>query len=297
MSTKASSSALAGHVALVTGAGSGIGRGVVDRFVLEGARVVAFDRSDQALSALTEVHPEDEVVAVQGDVRSAEDNARAVEKAIAAFGSLDCFVGNAGVFDAALPLTALPPEILTPAAEEIFGINVIGYLVGAHAAAPALIERRGAMIFTASNASFEPGAGGGILYTTAKHAVVGLVRQLAYELAPDVRVNGVAPGGTMTGLQIATTLQPLAGKRDHFSDRPAAERAIGSTNPLGIVALPADHAGIYVLLAGRDAPAATGEIIRSDGGLAVRGLGLGEPPRLGLGEPPRPGSGDPRKED
>ena len=81
----------------------------------------------------------------------------------------------------------------------------------------------------------------------------------------------------MTGLQIATTLQPLAGKAEHFSDRPAAERAIGATNPLGIVAMPADHAGIYVLFAGQDAPAVTGQIIRSDGGLAVRGLGLGDP--------------------
>ena len=193
MSTKASAGALAGHVALVTGAGSGIGRGVVDRFILEGARVVAFDRSDQALDALTEVH-RDGLIAVQGDVRSAEDNARAVETTIGAFGGLDSFVGNAGVFDAALPITALGPDVLTKAAEEIFGINVLGYLVGAHAAAPALRERGGAMIFTASNASFEPGAGGGILYTTAKHAVVGLVRQLAHELAPDVRVNGVAPG-------------------------------------------------------------------------------------------------------
>ncbi len=275
MSTKASSGALAGRVALVTGAGSGIGRGIVDRFILEGARVVAFDRSDQSLNALAEVH-RDGVVAVQGDVRSAEDNARAVETALDSFGGLDSFVGNAGVFDAALPITALGPELLTKAAEEIFGINVVGYLVGAHATAPALQERRGAMIFTASNASFEPGAGGGILYTTAKHAVVGLVRQLAYELAPDVRVNGVAPGGTMTGLKIATMLQPLAGETEHFSDRPAAERAIGATNPLGIVAMPADHAGIYVLLAGRDAPAVTGQIVRSDGGLAVRGLGLGD---------------------
>ena len=276
MSTKGCSAALAGRVALVTGAGSGIGRGIVDRFIEEGARVVGFDRSDQALSALTDAH-RDSFIAVQGDVRSAEDNARAVETATDSFGGLDVFVGNAGVFDAALPITALPPEILTPAAEEILGINVIGYLIGAHTAAPALIERRGAMIFTASNASFEPGAGGGILYTTAKHAVVGLVRQLAHELAPDVRVNGVAPGGTMSGLQIATTLQSLAGKSEHFSDRPAAERAIGATNPLGIVATPADHAGIYVLLAGGDAPAVTGEIIRSDGGLAARGLRLGDP--------------------
>ena len=79
--------------------------------------------------------------------------------------------------------------------------------------------------------------------------MVGVVHQLAYELAPEVRVNGVAPGGTMTDLRIAASLRELVGKSDHFADSERSERR-SATNPLGVVASPEDHADIYLLLAG-----------------------------------------------
>ena len=128
-----------------------------------------------------------------GDVTSAADNARAVDVALTRFGRLDSFVANAGMFDYGAGLVDTPVESLERAFDELFAVNVKGYLLGAKAAAPALIESRGSLLMTASMSSTHAGVGG-VVYTASKHAVVGLVRQLAFELAPAVRVNGVAPG-------------------------------------------------------------------------------------------------------
>jgi NAD(P)-dependent dehydrogenase (short-subunit alcohol dehydrogenase family) len=140
------------------------------------------------------------VIAVQGDVTHLTDNQHAVDTTVRAFGQLDIFVGNAGIFDRFISLADLPGEQISTAFDELFGVNVKGAILGAKAALPALLKTDGCMIFTASVASFFPG-GGGPLYTASKHAMVGLIRQLACELAPKIRVNGVAPGGTLTDLR------------------------------------------------------------------------------------------------
>lgn len=266
-------SELAGRVALITGAASGIGLALLRRLVGAGARVVALDLSSDGLERISQ-ELGDGVRCVVGDVRSPEDNERAVSTAVEHFGSLDVLIPNAGVFDGNVELDGLDAPTLLSAADEILGINVLGYLLAARAAIPHLRQSHGSIVFTVSNAGFHPGAGGGILYTISKHAVVGLVRQLAFELAPDVRVNGVAPGGTLTGLRIAPTLRGVVGSDRHFADRERSERLIGETNPLRVVAQPEDHVDVYLLLASPSARAITGEIVSSDGGLGVRGIGF-----------------------
>jgi len=266
-------SELSGKSILVSGAASGIGRAVVERMAAAGARTVAFDRSGERLAELGR-DLGDAVECVVGDVRSPEDNERAIATAIERFGGLDVLIANAGVFDGNLTLEALEIQTLLAGADEVIGVNVLGYLLAARAAAPHLRHSRGSMVFTVSNAGFHPGSGGGILYTVSKHAVVGVVRQLAFELAPDVRVNGVAPGGTITDLRIAGTLAEAAGGTRHFADPEYSSRVIRETNPLGVAAAPEDHVGLYMLLASPSSRAVTGEIVSSDGGLAVRGLGF-----------------------
>lgn len=259
---------LEGRVALVTGGASGIGRAVVERFVEEGARVGVFDRSPDRVHELEEQL--DGVIGVEGDVTSFADNERAVAAVVAAFGGLDVFVGNAGVFDYFSSLAQLSGEQLDSSFDELFGVNVKGYLLGAKAALPALLNSDAAsIIFTGSNASFYP-AGGGPLYTASKHAVLGLVRQLAYELAPKIRVNCVAPGGTLTDLRGLGNLDQGGTALDAV---PEIADLIRGTNPLGLAQQPADHAGAYVLLASApNSRAMTGVVLNSDGGIGVRGL-------------------------
>jgi len=249
---------------LITGGASGLGRAVVERFLEEGARVAVLDRTPERLGELGA-----RVEAIGGDVRVIADNQRAVEAALARFGKLDCAIGNAGIWDYATSLDALAAEHIDAAFDELFHVNVKGYLNLAKAALPALVRSSGSLIYTVSNAGFDP-AGGGPLYTASKHAVVGLIRQLAYELAPAVRVNGVAPGPIHTDLRGPQALG-LADTAISSIDLPGtAARAM----PLGIVPATEDYAGGFVFLASRrDARPATGGILKLDAGIAIRGIG------------------------
>lgn len=257
------------QVALVTGGASGIGRAVVARFLAEGCSGVGVlvRSAEQADSLFAEFG--DRVVVALGDVRDPAANEEAVASTVNRFGRLDTLVANAGVWDFSVKLEKMSPADLDRAFDEIFGVNVKGYVLAARAAAAALRQARGSMIFTLSNAAFYPG-GGGPLYVASKHAGVGLVKQLAYELAPDVRVNAVAPGGTVTPLRGPASL----GRQDkRVSELPGFAEKVAAAMPLGFVAAPEDHAGHYVLLASREnARATTATIVHSDGGWEIRGF-------------------------
>jgi cis-2,3-dihydrobiphenyl-2,3-diol dehydrogenase len=255
------------EVILISGGASGLGRAVVDRLLAEGARVGVLDRSERGLAELRAAHGET-IVGVRGDVRSLADNRRAVAACVSRFGKLDCAIGNAGIWDFSTSLLALPDDSLDRAFDEIFHINVKGYLLLAKAALEALVESRGSMIFTISNAGFYPD-GGGPLYTASKHAAVGLVRQLAFELAPHVRVNGVAPGGISTDLRGPDSLG-MAQRSIAAIDlaKSAPERV-----PIGMLPTAGDYAAAYVFFACRaDIVPATGSILNYDGGFGIRGL-------------------------
>ncbi|MCI3132219.1 SDR family NAD(P)-dependent oxidoreductase [Phenylobacterium aquaticum] len=256
------------QVAIVTGAATGIGRAVVQRFMDEGVRgLVAVDRDAAGVAALAEAHG-DRIRTVVGDVREWASHESAVATAVSTFGRLDVAVGNAGVFDFHRPLARYTPESLVAAMDEIYAINVRGYLLLALATREALTQSRGSLIYTGSVASHEAG-GGGVLYVSSKHAVLGLIRRLALEFAPDVRVNGVGPGATLTELRGMDALGQA--QRSLGADREASAARIVPTNPLRLAQEADDHAGLYVLLASRrDSRAVTGQLMLSDGGVGVR---------------------------
>jgi len=257
---------LEGDVALVTGGGSGLGRAIVDRFVAEGAKVGVLEINPQKKQSLVD-ELGDAVVVVAGDASRVEDNERAVADTVSAFGKLDTFIGNAGLWDFGMSIEALPRESLSDAFDQVFGLNVKGYMLGAKVAVGALREARGSMIFTVSNAGFWPG-GGGPLYTASKHAVIGLVKQLAYELAPEIRVNGVAPGGMATDLRGPGAL----GLQDTSFGSMPVDQLMERVSPLQIAMKPADYTGHYVLLASKEnAKTVTGSVHNCDGGMGVRG--------------------------
>jgi NAD(P)-dependent dehydrogenase (short-subunit alcohol dehydrogenase family) len=253
---------LGDRVTLVTGAGSGIGAGVVRRFVGEGARVVAVERDGERLDRLA-APLGDRVVAVRGDVTDPGVCRRAVEVAVDRFGRLDVLVPNAGVHDQGVALTDLTTEQLVRAYEEVFAVNVKGVLVMVHAAIDELIRARGSIVVTGSISSLAPGFGG-VLYVPSKHAVLGLARQLAVELAGRVRVNTVAPGYVRTNL----VASPALGGGPALPQPDQVARRI----PTGVAPAPADVCGIYAMLASdSDGSAVTGSVITVDAGQLLWG--------------------------
>lgn len=255
------------EVVLITGGGTGLGRAIVERFVAEGAKVAVLERSAAKIEELNRAFDR-QVLAIEGDATSLADNKRAVAGVVERFGRLDCFIGNVGIWDGSLSLVDLPEEKIDQAYEEVFSVNVKSYLFGAKAAVSELLKSRGNLIFTLSNAALYPG-GGGPLYTASKHAGVGLVRQLAHELAPKIRVNGVAPGALNSDLRGPKCLD--LDTRSLTADRDP--NVIAALSPLDFSPQGSDYVGMYLLLASRsDARTTTGAVMQCDGGLGVRGI-------------------------
>jgi len=255
------------EVVFITGGASGLGRALVDRFVKEGAKVAVFDKSPDRVRQLEQEHGK-AVVSIAGDVRSLEDLKRAVTQCVDTFGKIDVLIPNAGIWDYNMPLVDLPDDNVDKAFDEVFQINVKGYILAAKACLPALVASRGSIICTISNAGFYPN-GGGPLYTATKHAVVGLVRELAYELAPYVRVNGIGVGGMNTSLSGPGSLG--------MSEKSISEISLGemlkSVLPIGRMPDVDEYTGAYVFFATRgDSAPATGALLNYDGGMGVRGL-------------------------
>lgn len=253
--------ALDGKVIVLTGAGAGIGRAVAHRYVAEGARVVAVDLAPAVQELASELG--DAAVAVVADVREWSSNERAVHAGLDAWGQVDVFVGNAAITDGARPIEDIDGPDLAPAFGELFSVNVLAPLLGVRAALPHLVASRGAVILTGSYAGSHA-AGGGVLYTASKHAVLGLVRQLAYELAPDVRVNGVAPGVAPTRLRGVSAL----GQEASDSVLDGTERVLPTQRVPGVD----DFDDVFTLLASDGSSAMTGTMVDVDSGLGIRGL-------------------------
>jgi NAD(P)-dependent dehydrogenase (short-subunit alcohol dehydrogenase family) len=249
---------LSGKTALVTGGAAGLGLAIARRFVEEGARVAIFDRTR---AALDEASADGSLVAIHGDVASYADNCRAVREAVAAFGRLDTFVGNAGIWDQNITLDDLPDDGGSAAFDELIGVNVRGYLLGAKAAVDAVRAAGGTMIFTTSIAGLHPGYGG-VLYVPSKHAVIGLTKRLALELAPHIRVNAVAPGFVPTGLSGTKAL----GQQPRVTREPPA----GDGFPMKRVPQIVDYAGLYVFLASPDSITMTGQVLVADSGITLQ---------------------------
>jgi len=264
---------LEGDVALITGGGSGIGRAVAERFVLEGANVVIVGHDADQLEATVAQQAEPERwLAVQADVRDTDALHRAVDVTIDRFGKLDSVVPNAGVWDFHRSLTRLSGHELGAAFDELFAINVRGYLLTVEAAWRELVRTGGSVVMTLSNAAFYVN-GGGAIYTAAKHACLGLVRELAYELAPTVRVNAVAPGGMNTDLRGPSAI----GLGERSIGTSFARRDPGDGMPIPLhhsSTEPSAFVAPYVLLASKaQSGTITGEVISADGGIGVRGFG------------------------
>lgn len=252
--------ALAGRRLLVTGGGSGIGRAVVLAYLEQGAEVTVLERSREHAAALPDADDRLRVLTADATDAAVLADAVAVAAGSAGLDNLTCCVG---VFDYYASLRDLAATELMMAAEESWRINVLSSLLAVQAAYPELARVGGSVTLTLSESAFHP-VGGGVLYGSAKWALRGAVDHLSVDLAPEVRVNGVAPGGT-TGTRFGG-LDALS--QEQTADRvPGRDERIAAGTLLEVTPRPDDHVGAYVYLA--DPVAArvtTGVVINSDGG-------------------------------
>lgn len=250
-------SRLAGVRAMVVGGASGIGRAVAEAASRDGAAVAVVDRDKEALAGLPEA-----VAARPADATDPEALRAATDDLAGELGGLDALVHTAGVHDGFATVDSYDPFGLAAAASGLFAVNVTSALLAVRAALPALRRSRAASVtLTSSEAGFGA-AGGGPLYCASKWAVRGLVASLSAELAPDVRVNAVAPGGT-TG----TRLRRVGAETEVVGARPGRDEAIRDGTRLQVLIEPSDVAAAYCyLLAPQEARAVTGTVINVDGG-------------------------------
>jgi 3-oxoacyl-[acyl-carrier protein] reductase len=248
------------RVAIVTGAGSGIGASAATAFAAEGARVIVMDVDEAGAKRTVEQIEKGggRAVAMQGDVTRAADNQAVVERAVALWTRLDVFYANAGV-----PQWKTNVEDVDEAVfDQIMAVNVKGVFLGAKYALPVMKrQRRGVFLVTASTAAIRPRPGGQV-YAASKGAVVTLTKGLALEAAPHgVRVVAIAPVATFTPM-----LPTFMNKREVDEEGLAAYIA---TVPLGRLNEPADIARTAVFLASDEAAMITGSCVEVDGGRCI----------------------------
>jgi NAD(P)-dependent dehydrogenase (short-subunit alcohol dehydrogenase family) len=248
---------LAGKVAVVTGAGSGIGRAVAMAFAAEGARVVIGDRrTDGQGEATAEAIRSGggEALFVSADVSREDDVKRLIQAAVDTFGRLDVMVNNAGVI-IAKPLRELTEDDF----DRVTSVNQKGTFFGIKHAAPALIASGGGSIINTSSIAADHGQYGSLVYGATKGAILSMTRVAALELAEfDIRVNAVQPGVIRTGILAAAGIEPpVAGVERILRETPLGHR----------MGVPEDCAPLYVFLASDESAFITGQKLAVDGGI------------------------------
>ena len=246
---------LGGRVAVVTGGAQGIGAGIAVRLAEAGADVVVADLDGEAAKAVAKQLEEEHgrtMVGVHVDVADEASVVALADVAVERLGRLDIWVNNAGIF----PHTGPVAEADAAAFERVMAVNVTGMFHGAREAARRMVA--GGAIVNLASITGLAARSGLTAYSTSKHAVIGLTRNLAKDLAPGgIRVNAVAPGLIVT----PGVLSGSAGET-----RSAAAMASRPTAPLGRHGVPDDVARVVLFLASDLAAFVSGATIVIDGG-------------------------------
>ncbi len=244
---------LSGKVALVTGAGAGIGRAIALRFAQEGAHVIVNDiRREDAEKTGEEIRELGaRALPVHADISSGQEVETLVESGVGHFGGIDILVNNAGIGGSSILVQDMPAEEW----ERVIAVNLNGPFYCSRAVIPPMIGRGGGKIVNiASIAARRMSNMGGAGYTASKYGLVGFSHHLAFELASyGINVNVICPGATLT---------PLVESRITEEIRTAVTRQI----PLGRWITPQDVAEAALFLSSDRAAMITGTVLEVDGG-------------------------------
>ncbi|MFT4099972.1 MAG: SDR family NAD(P)-dependent oxidoreductase [Burkholderiaceae bacterium] len=247
-------------VALITGGAGGIGAAAARLFADEGAKVVIADLDDAALeAALREIdHPA--VTSLAADVSDDAQMREVVAAVVARHGRLDAFFANAGIEGRVAPLTEYPTDLF----DRVFAVNVRGVFLGLKYAIPVMQRTGGGGIAITSSVAGFRGSPGLSAYSTSKHAVVGLMRTAAKEVAASgVRVNTIHPSPIETRMMrsIEEGAAPGAGDR--------AKERFTSSIPAGRYGTPQEVAQLALFLLSDESRFITGACYSIDGGISA----------------------------
>lgn len=251
---------LDGKVAVITGAGSGMGRAMANLFAAQGAKVVAGEWNQETLdTVVAEIHAaQGSAVGVQGDISKAEQAEAIVQKALDEFGRIDVLVNNAGVMDQNEAIG----DVDDATWNRVLGINLTGTMFMTRAAVRSMAEQGSGSIINVASMGGLVGGVAGVSYTASKHAVIGLTKNTAWMYTlKGVRCNAICPGAVATNIQQSMDMS----KVDAFgSERLNLRYAMIPGTLDGI-----DVAKLALFLASDDAAKISGAIISADAGWAA----------------------------
>lgn len=252
---------LNGKTAIITGAAGGIGAAVARSFLSEGANVTIVDLDRAAVDQVAQSLESNRVLAVAADVSKAEDTERYVSETLARFGGLQVLVANAGIEGRVCPMADYPLEEF----DRVLSVNVRGVWLAIRTAARHFKQHPGGSIIATSSVAGLIGSPGLSAYVASKHAVIGIVKSAALELAPfGVRVNSINPGPIENRMMRSIENQAAPDAPEQVKQGFASQVALGryGTNE--------EIANLALFLASEDSSYCTGSVFVADGGFTSR---------------------------
>jgi NAD(P)-dependent dehydrogenase (short-subunit alcohol dehydrogenase family) len=244
---------LTGKVALITGAGSGIGRAAAIRFTAAGARVGLTDLDKDALAATAAVLSEGAAVTVAGDITDPATIGELATAAVARFRRVDALFNNVGI--------QIQKSLLDTTAadfDRLMHVNCLSHLIAMQRVVPEMRRAGGGSVINVSSVGGLVALPNVSVYGASKSAVIGLTRSAAAEFAPDIRVNVICPGGVSTPMSAAHL--------ESFEDKEAALKLLTGRQMIKRFARPEEIANVAVFLASDEASFMTGAVVPVEAG-------------------------------